>query len=393
MLNTLNDCLVELNTKKKTIDEYICNLPKEKKNYLEENNFFLKDKNNKSVEEVYFKYRNALLNSENNFNFVIHLNYSCNLRCDYCYQNDISQKQIMTDEVEKNIIDFISSKINRYKPLNIEVSFIGGEPLLYKNKIKNIIKNLNFLSNSIDYSIVTNGTLLDEKFLKELKEIEIDHLFITLDGPEHIHNSFRKTESNEGTFQVIINNLKKAQELNVPVILNNNLNYKNHDRVEELILTLKKEKITYPLYFSDVFDCKHNKENNSYEGKILSPWGKAHKIAISYGYEYKPFYRNTFYSCGYNIKNFYNISPTGDIFSCISGMENCRYKRGNIKNELDIINFDTKIDKSCLKCPFLVRCGGGCNFKSDLKESKDCSYEQFKNEDIELLSMYIDKNF
>ena len=43
----------------------------------------------------------------------------CNFRCPYCYEKDVLQNKVMTDDVAKDILDFISSKINSISTLGI----------------------------------------------------------------------------------------------------------------------------------------------------------------------------------------------------------------------------------------------------------------------------------
>ncbi len=89
----------------------------------------------------------------------------------------------------------------------ISFSWHGGEPLLagldFYRKAVALQKKWKPAGRTIINGIQTNGTLLDESWVKFLAE-ENFRLGISMDGPEDLHNQFRKTRDGKGSFQKVL---------------------------------------------------------------------------------------------------------------------------------------------------------------------------------------------
>jgi uncharacterized protein len=140
----------------------------------------------------------------------------CNLRCDYCVysesyplERNYSNKSINFYKAKK-AIDFFFSTTKSEKELTID--FFGGEPLLEFDLIKNIIEYSNTLGkdNKIAFSIITNGTIMDNDIIDYLIKNNV-YLYISLDGPKEIHDRFRKTKDCLPTYSKIMKNLKSIR--------------------------------------------------------------------------------------------------------------------------------------------------------------------------------------
>lgn len=158
----------------------------------------------------------------------------CNLQCDYCFY--LKKKQLypninnfrMNDEIlEKFIRDYIKQDSN-------EIVFIwqGGEPtLLGVEFFKKVIDLQNKYSGGkhIKNSIQTNGTLINDEWADFLRENKF-LVGLSLDGPEELHNVYRKYKNGEGSFKKAIKGLNILYDYNVDFnilcCLNNiNVNY------------------------------------------------------------------------------------------------------------------------------------------------------------------------
>ena len=137
--------------------------------------------------------------------YIIHLTEKCNLNCTYCYQN----KRIRDIKFEdiKNLIDYEISKKSKYSI----IIFYGGEPLLQKNLIKNTIDYINSkrCKTNFYYSITTNGTLLDDNFIKYMKDNNFINIAFSFDGMKDTQDLNRKTIDGNGTFDIVEKMLKK----------------------------------------------------------------------------------------------------------------------------------------------------------------------------------------
>ncbi|SFW23415.1 radical SAM/SPASM domain-containing protein [Ruminococcus flavefaciens] len=97
--------------------------------------------------------------------YTISITNKCNLKCSYCYERHLNTEYgCINDETRDKIADYIKSQNNAGT-----VYLFGGEPLLYKDTVKFYCENLT----AKEFVITTNGTLLDEDFIKWCAERKI----------------------------------------------------------------------------------------------------------------------------------------------------------------------------------------------------------------------------
>lgn len=118
--------------------------------------------------------------------------HSCNLDCVYCYQNHDGKNRMSLDTAKK-AVDWIFNNIPEDMH-GVEVSFIGGEPLIEFDLIRQLYEYTHEKYDREDYIFyaTTNGTLLND----EVKKWFIDHketfvLGLSLDGLPETHNKNR----------------------------------------------------------------------------------------------------------------------------------------------------------------------------------------------------------
>lgn len=158
----------------------------------------------------------------------------CNLQCDYCfYLNkkslypDISNFKMDVEVLEIFIRDYMKQDSD-------EIVFIwqGGEPTLLGVEFFKKAIDLQYKysgGKNIRNSIQTNGTLIDDEwavFFKENKFL----VGLSLDGPEELHNAYRKYNNGEGSFKKVIKGLNILYDYNVDFnilccVNNLNVNY------------------------------------------------------------------------------------------------------------------------------------------------------------------------
>lgn len=128
--------------------------------------------------------------SGNSIGLTIAPTMKCNFRCPYCYEKgrNLATMSIETIQKTKN---FISSLKKTYN--NLSVTWYGGEPLLALPIIKELMElSIKvFGSQNVHSSLISNGYLMTQQSVKTMKELSIDHIQITIDGPPEIHNQRR----------------------------------------------------------------------------------------------------------------------------------------------------------------------------------------------------------
>ncbi|MCP4215220.1 MAG: radical SAM protein [bacterium] len=156
---------------------------------------------------------------------VLSLVEECNFRCDYCVfsgscENErVHKEKSMSYETAIKAIDFFLNFIDNpqrcRKDNQVYIGFYGGEPLLKFDLIKKLIERAERVIDEkkllqkfqIDYRMTTNGYLLTEDVADYLKEKSIS-VDISLDGPEHEHDKFRKGKDGEKTFKKVMSNIE-----------------------------------------------------------------------------------------------------------------------------------------------------------------------------------------
>ncbi len=146
----------------------------------------------------------------------ISINARCNLACKYChfYENDgLNMPNIKSLDNEKllailhNILDFTQAK---NLPL-FTIGFAGGgEPLLDWEILKNTLHLIRKkdINKQLSFYIITNGILLNKKFLTEYKDFfSFVKLVISLDGDKDTHDTFRIDKDKKGTHTHIMKNI------------------------------------------------------------------------------------------------------------------------------------------------------------------------------------------
>lgn len=132
----------------------------------------------------------------------------CNMHCRYCFYTDVSKCRtqssfgFMSIEASKRILNNIFSQLNAGDTLTM--AFQGGEPTLagleWFRQLTDEISGLSQGKIHVNYTLQTNGLLLDDAWLYFLKQHDF-LVGLSLDGPRSFHDSNRLDASEKGTFQ------------------------------------------------------------------------------------------------------------------------------------------------------------------------------------------------
>lgn len=198
----------------------------------------------KEIENAY----NTARNSRNLLTITIAPTLSCNFRCPYCYEN--KNNKTLNQNSQIKIINFIENQFKLgYKNLNL--IWFGGEPLLCYEIIKNMSIEIIRLCEeyNVEYNafLTTNGYLLNDDIIENLKNLRINQLYITVDGMEKVHNSRRHLIDGGETFEKIVCNLKKLKNKNINTIIRMNIDKTNFDDIKSLHKFISKE-LNLPMY-------------------------------------------------------------------------------------------------------------------------------------------------
>ncbi|CEP41219.1 radical SAM protein (plasmid) [Paraclostridium sordellii] len=143
--------------------------------------------------------------------FTIFITEKCNLRCKYCYESGLDRSKDMDINVANKTIDFILRKI-KSESLDIPLYIVlhGGEPLVNFEMVKYIHKKLSdkVKGREIIYDMTTNGTVLDSEKIDFICN-NIDNISVSIDGTRASHDKNRVFVNGEGSYDLVIKNVKK----------------------------------------------------------------------------------------------------------------------------------------------------------------------------------------
>lgn len=155
--------------------------------------------------------KNTIVTGEKNlFRLVIHLTNDCNMRCKYCYANGgayCSKRDIM----DKVVLDKLIAKFFKEFYIINNIQFFGGEPLMNYELMEYACKVISKIAISRNYSItfglVTNGTLIDQRFIDLVKTYNIQ-VTVSYDGHPIVNDIMRVMEDYSGSSDIILRNTK-----------------------------------------------------------------------------------------------------------------------------------------------------------------------------------------
>ena len=116
------------------------------------------------------------------------------------------------------------------------VSMIGGEVFMRRDWDV-IVEALT--RRGVRVSIITNGFLFSEKMISRLKELNVESIAVSIDGPEEIHDEFRQ----EGSFERAIRTIDVLVRSGIPVSVISTLHSKNVHYLEQMYRILKQKKL------------------------------------------------------------------------------------------------------------------------------------------------------
>ena len=148
----------------------------------------------------------------------------CNLKCVHCYAHALEEegRDDISTEQGKTLIDDLAAY---GAPVML---FSGGEPLVRKDLVE---LAHHAVSKGMRAVISTNGTLITKEKAKELKQVGLSYVGISLDGGEEVHDRFRKVP---GSFKKALQGIENCQAEGLKVGLRFTINKRNVGEVPKL---------------------------------------------------------------------------------------------------------------------------------------------------------------
>ncbi|TFH40433.1 MAG: radical SAM protein, partial [ANME-2 cluster archaeon] len=173
----------------------------------------------------------------------------CNLHCVHCYaqSQDIEYKDELTTQQGKDLIDDL---VEFGSPV---ILFSGGEPLMRKD-LPELAQYA--VSKGMRAVISTNGTLIDEKMAKVLKEIGLSYVGVSLDGMRETNDKFRGMK---GAFDAALQGMRNCKKEGIKVGLRLTINKKNAADIPAIFDLLEEEGIPRVCFYHLVYTGRGSK--------------------------------------------------------------------------------------------------------------------------------------
>jgi uncharacterized protein len=276
---------------------------------------------------------------------VLNISNACNLRCKYCYANGgnyKSDERMMSVDVAKDALDLFFEK---FKAIDT-IQLFGGEPLLNRELMDFVCEYVKEISPQTRIGLVTNGTLIDDDFIKLVKKYNI-MVTVSYDGVPLVNDIMRITKYGEGTSDIILENIKKlhaeTKEPSTIEVTFNQMHVNNNVSIADVISFVRKNLGDIPLHITpaggnkscnfvlknrsafvdvveDIFENKEglNMFNYSLVQRIV---GAIYNHGIS-----------SDYICAAGL-SCYSVSVDGDIYPCFMFTDDVNMCMGNIYDE------------------------------------------------------------
>lgn len=354
---------------------------------------------------------------------------ACNLNCTYCFylekENLFSRPgtTLMSDDV---LDAYIKKYIVSQSGKEISFAWQGGEPTVagldFFRKALKLQKKYN-RGKRISNAIQTNGTLINEDWCRFLSK----HNFLvglSLDGPEELHDSYRKNKGGGPTFRRVEKTLGMFQRFGVEYNVLTTVNDRNSRNPLAVYDYFKNAGVRF-IQFIPIVEREAGTESREQGFSLASPAGDISSelsvtewsvnpeaygdflIAIfdkwvrhDIGEVFVMNFEWAFSSAINGVSGICQFAPecgnagiiehNGDIYSC-DHFVYPQYKIGNILDDdpSAVFNSDrqrsfgrgkrTGLSETCLRCPVLKLCYGGCpKHRFDSGQNYLCSgYRKF----------------
>lgn len=144
---------------------------------------------------------------------VLGVTEACNFRCDYCYYSGAyadsrghSGKTISPETALGAVEWYFGFPRKEYR-----LGFYGGEPLLRLPLLRTIAAHAISKKpegSRVIFALTTNGALLDDEACDFLVELDAE-TFVSIDGPQGVHDRYRHDSHGNPTFAMVLNNLRR----------------------------------------------------------------------------------------------------------------------------------------------------------------------------------------
>lgn len=289
----------------------------------------------------------------------IYVTNKCNLDCEYCYVTEQRGTEDFKAELVSDLITFIKNALKLNQSERLILDFFGGEPLLNKRLIQELIDIARKeISVKQSYIMTTNGMLLTPDNVDFILSNNIV-TSVSIDGDKETHDKYRKTKNGLPSWESIIKNIKYSlkfiSSISARMTFNSDTVQNLYENVKYLATIGFKEIKPIP----DFFDIHWNEE----KFEILKKQYKEienyinNSNDISIAFLHKKLIKQS--DCGGGTDSF-SIDVNGNVYPCNYVVGEVKFCLGNVSDHSNfkLSKFPTQHAKrvECRGCSYFLTC-------------------------------------
>lgn len=335
------------------------------------------DENEK--QQIQEKFRQAK-SSKINLGLTIAPTMGCNFNCPYCFESESIRSNFykMPQEIQSQLITRVKQFILKNNCQSVGVTWFGGEPLLAIDVIENLSKKFMLLKEELniayDADLVTNGYKLSPDNIQVLLACGVTKAQITIDGPEHIHDTRRIVKNGKGSYQKIINNVTEAVDKGMNLNIRINIDQSNFNEIELLLNDFQqrnlKDKVSFSLgHIANEYIASSTTVENL-RGATFADLDIKLLNMLSEHIDSSAWLPSVVtHYCSADSESAFMIGPRGELYQCWDEFGDVTKIVGNISLEdktnplhvAEYMEFDPTQHPKCTNCNVMPLCMGGCS--------------------------------
>jgi uncharacterized protein len=336
----------------------------------------------------------------------------CNFACDYCFQGDHGDYNKfaakMSLETAARVAEWTEGRLDAIRPESFVLTLFGGEPLLNLPVAYYLTERLWQATQDrgvrMLVNVITNGLLLTPEVVDRLAPYGLNGVKITLDGDHDTHNRMRPLRGGQGTFDKIIDNIRRVAG-KCRVSIGGNFDESSVDSYPALLDFLREQEFANKLArvsFKPVIREPRPKtpkglipltavsaEGKPLNGTCMTSAGGGTSICDNCNFldDKMSFLREETKKRGFNTvdgvhmgpceihrQHAHTIGPDGALYACPGFTGDTQYSTGHINGDQSTrqaaaaTRFETLAAwKECNDCAFIPLCAGGCSTAAHLE--------------------------
>lgn len=165
---------------------------------------------------------------------IIQTTSFCNIDCSYCYLPDKKNRNRLDVNIIPSLVNnLIDCNLLRDELPELPVIWHAGEPLSvppsFYEEAFHLFEKYNTTTCELKHAFQTNATLITDKYCEVIKKYNV-HVGVSIDGPQFIHDKYRKTRQGKGTFEIVMKGIQLLKKHEIPfsiisVLTSDSLNY------------------------------------------------------------------------------------------------------------------------------------------------------------------------